>query len=104
MARETKTLTVVNCAKYGTELPALARPPFPGPLGQRIYDEISQLAYLQWQEQATLIINHYGLNMADPRAQEYLFEQMEAFLFNEGDDPAAGGAPVAGGKGGPASK
>ena len=104
MARETKTLTVVNCAKYGTELPALARPPFPGPLGQRIYDEISQLAYLQWQEQATLIINHYGLNMADTRAQEYLFEQMEAFLFNEGDDPAAGGAPVAGGKGGPASK
>ncbi len=104
MARETKTLTVVDCAKYGTQLPALDRPPFPGPLGKRIYDEISRLAYEQWQEQASLIINHYGLNMADPRAQEYIFQQMEAFLFNEGDEPEAGGVPVAGGKGGPASK
>lgn len=102
MTRETKTLTVVQCAKYETELPALDRPPFPGPLGQRIYNEISRLAYEQWQAQATLIINHYGLNMADPRAQEYLFEQMEAFLFSEGG--AVAGAPVAGGKGGSARK
>lgn len=104
MARETKTITVVNCAKYGTELPALGRPPFPGPLGERIYEEVSRLAYDQWQEQATLIINHYGLNMADPRAQEYLFQQMEAFLFGEEDEAGQGGVPVAGGKGGPARK
>ncbi len=103
MTRETKTITVVQCAKLGQELPALTRPPFPGPLGQRIYDNISKLAFSQWQDQARLIINHYGLNMADPRAQEFLFEQMEAFLFNEGpSEPAA--APVAGGKGGPARK
>lgn len=104
MARETKTLTVVQCAKYGQELPALDRPPFPGPLGQRIYDEVSRLAYQLWQEQATLIINHYGLNMADPRAQEYIFQQMEAFLFGTGEDDDVAGAPVAGGKGGPARK
>lgn len=104
MTRETKTITVVQCAKLGMELPALGRPPFPGPLGQRIYDEISAYAYSMWQEQATLIINHYGLNMADPRAQEFLFEQMESFLFNEGDAAGLGGAPVAGGKGGPARK
>ncbi len=103
MTRETKTITVVHCAKYDSELPALDRPPFPGPLGQRIFNEISRLAYEQWQAQATLIINHYGLNMADPRAQEYLFEQMEAFLFNEGPDDG-GGVPVAGGKGGAARK
>lgn len=104
MTRETKTITVVQCAKLGEELPALARRPFPGPLGQRIYDEISQFAYKQWQDQARLIINHYGLNMADPRAQEFLFEQMEAFLFNEGPGAEVSGAPVAGGKGGPARK
>ena len=32
-------------------------------------------------QQATLIINHYGLNLADPRANEFLMEQMENFLF-----------------------
>ena len=81
------------------ELPALDRPPFPGPLGERIYDNISRYAYSLWQDQARLIINHYGLNMADPRAQEFLFEQMEAFLFDEGSGSAVTGAPVAGGKG-----
>ena len=92
-----------QCAKLGAELPALERPPFPGKLGQRVYDEISKYAYSLWQDQARLIINHYGLNMADPRSQEFLFEQMESFLFEEGR-PEAAEAPVAGGKGGPARK
>lgn len=104
MTRETKTITVVQCAKLGQELPALDRPPFPGPLGQRIYDNISKYAYSLWQDQARLIINHYGLNMADPRAQEFLFEQMEAFLFDEGQGEVVMDAPVASGKGGPARK
>ncbi len=97
-------MTVVDCAKLGMELPALDRPPFPGPLGQRIFENISKFAYSQWQDQARLIINHYGLNMADPRAQEFLFEQMEAFLFDEGQSAGINNAPVAGGKGGPARK
>lgn len=104
MARVTKTITVVDCAKLGQELPALDKPPFPGELGERIYNEISHYAYSLWQEQATLIINHYGLNMADMRAQEFLFQQMTAFFFGEGDEAGVGGAPVGGGKGGPARK
>jgi Fe-S cluster biosynthesis and repair protein YggX len=94
MSRVEKTIIVVQCAKLNQELPALDRPPFPGPLGQRIFDNISSYAYQLWNEQATLLINHYGLNMADPRAQEFIFEQMEAFLFNEGNQtPISGGAP-----------
>ena len=96
MSRETKTITVVHCAKFNQELPALDKPPFPGDLGQRIFDEASALAWSLWQEQATLVINHYGLNMADPRANEFLFEQMEAFLFG-GDasvPQTGGGAPA----------
>jgi Fe-S cluster biosynthesis and repair protein YggX len=99
MAREEKTLFVVQCAKLNEELPALERPPFPGELGQRIFNSVSRYAYRLWGEQATLLINHYGLNMADPRSQEFLFEQMQAFFFGEGDQTAiAGGAP---GKGTP---
>jgi len=94
MARETKTITLVNCAKFDAELPALARPPFPGELGQRIYEEISALAWGMWKEQSSLLINHYGLNMADPKSNEFLFEHMEKYLFDEGADPSAlGGAP-----------
>ncbi|MCB8944669.1 MAG: oxidative damage protection protein [Ardenticatenaceae bacterium] len=96
MTRETKTITVVQCAKYGAELPALDRPPFPGELGQRIFNNISKLAYASWQAQATLIINHYGLNMADPHAQEVLFEQMEDYFFGSGAGQPITGAPTSG--------
>ena len=99
MTRFEKTITLVDCARFGQELPALEQPPFPGELGERIYNEVSQLAWSQWQQQSTLLINHYGLNMADPRAQEFLMEQMEEFFFGGGGqqvnmDPAtAYGAP-----------
>jgi len=72
---------MVKCVKLGRELPGLEKPPFPGPLGQRIYEQISKQAYDMWPAQSTLIINHYGLNMADPEARKLLREQMEEFFF-----------------------
>lgn len=93
MAREEKTITIVQCALLNEELPAMDKPPFPGELGQRIFDNISKYAYRQWNERATLLINHYGLNMADPRAQEFLYEQMEEFFFGGGGMNPANTAP-----------
>jgi len=84
MARYEKTIIVVHCAKLNRELEALPRRPFPGALGERIYNEISAQGWELWQQQSTILINHYGLNMADPRANEFLFEQMEEFFFGEG--------------------
>ena len=107
MTRVTKTITVVQCAKIGLELEALDRPPFPGPLGQRIYDNVSKEGWRLWQGQATLLINHYGLNMVDPRAQELLFEQMEQFFFGDDAQMPEGWTPEGSGpatKGGPAPR
>ncbi|MFV9506051.1 MAG: oxidative damage protection protein [Oscillochloridaceae bacterium umkhey_bin13] len=73
----------VQCAKLGQELPGLERLPFPGPLGQRIYDQISLEAWQLWPGQASLIINHYGLSLGDPNAQKVLMQQMEIFFFGE---------------------
>lgn len=99
----------VKCVKLGRELPGLPRPPFRGDLGQRIYDNVSQQAWDLWQQQSTLLINHYGLNMADKRAQQFLIEQMEDFFFGPGAEMPEGwipedqaGAPgKGGGKGAP---
>ncbi len=98
MARETKTITIVQCAMLGQELPALDQAPFPGEMGVRIYNDISRYAYQLWQERATLLINHYGLTLADPQAQEFLFQQMEDFLFGGGGGAPVSGAPSAKGK------
>ena len=75
---------MVNCAKLGHELPGLNRPPFGGALGKRVFESISQQAWALWQEQSTLLINHYGLNLRDAAAQKFLMEQMEQFFFGDG--------------------
>jgi Fe-S cluster biosynthesis and repair protein YggX len=75
---------MVNCVKFGKELPGLDKPPVPGELGQRIYENVSAQGWDLWKQQVVILINHYGLNMADPRAQEFLNEQMEEFFFGEG--------------------
>ena len=85
----------VNCAKLGRELPGLSRPPFPGPLGQHIFDEISQQAYELWPAQSTLIINHYGLSLGDPNAQKILMQQMEEFFFGADAKVPEGWSPPA---------
>ena len=73
----------VNCVKLGRELPALDKPPFPGDLGQRIFDNVSKEGYALWQPHMTILINHYGLNPADPDTRRILREQMEEFFFGE---------------------
>jgi len=70
----------VVCRKFKKEMPGLAKPPFPGPKGQEIFDTVSQEAWSSWQQHQTMLINEKHLNMADPQARAYLQEQMEKFL------------------------
>lgn len=93
MARREKTIYVVDCVKFGQEMEALPRPPFPGELGQRVFNHVSKEAWALWQQQSTILINHYGLNLADPRAHEFLMQQMEEFFFGEGAEMPEGWTP-----------
>jgi len=104
---------MVNCVKLGRVLPGLEKPPFPGELGQRIYDNVSAEAWRQWQSQLTIMINHYGLNLLDPATRAMLDEQMDEFFFGvqpempEGWQPGnekGGGGSSAKGGGAPARK
>ena len=91
----------VQCAKLGQELPGLDAPPFPGALGQRIFENVSEQGWKLWEGQATILMNHHGLSMADPEARKFLLKQMEEFFFGEGAQlPADWVPPTAGGKGG----
>lgn len=93
---------MVNCAKFGREMPGLERPPVPGPLGQRIFNEVSEEAWQMWQQQQTILINHYGLNLADPATRKLLMQQMDEFFFGENARMPEGWAAPAGKGGGPA--
>ena len=74
---------MVNCVKLGRELPGLESPPYPGELGQRIYENVSQEGWDAWMEYSVILINHYGLSFADPRASEFMRDQMDEFFFGE---------------------
>ncbi len=74
---------MVHCKKLNEELPGLTRAPYPGEMGKRIYDEISNDAWQQWIRQQTILINEYRLSLIDPKAQAFLKEEMEKFLFGE---------------------
>ena len=80
-------MATVMCKKYGEQLPALDKAPFPGAAGQEILENISVKAWSEWLNLQTMIINENRLNMMDPDARTFLAEQRNKFLF-EGEDIA----------------
>src|SRR5687768_10054851 len=94
---------MVQCVKTGRLLPGLDQPPFPGELGERIFEHISSEAYVMWQPHATMLINHNGLSLGNPQHRDFLVDQMEEFFFGESAAMPEGWIPEgeqAGGKGG----
>jgi Fe-S cluster biosynthesis and repair protein YggX len=75
---------MVNCVKLGQEAEGLDRAPYPGELGQRIYENVSKQAWADWLKHQTMLINENRLSPMDPKARTFLEEQMEKFFFGEG--------------------
>lgn len=73
---------MIHCKKLQSSHPQLPSPPFPGELGIRIFNEISQPAWDQWLIEQTKIINEYRLDPMDEKAQDLLEEEMMNFLFS----------------------
>ena len=85
----------VHCVKLKTEAEGLARPPYPGPLGQRIFENVSKQAWGQWVEHQTRLINEYRLALAESSARKFLAAEMEKFFFG-GELAQTGYVPPAG--------
>ncbi len=79
---------MVNCLKLGKEAEGLKFPPYPGELGKKIYENISEEAWQMWVKQQTMLINEYRLSPADPKARKMLEEEMQKFLFQGGGSSA----------------
>ena len=74
----------VDCVLLGSEAEGLDRPPYPGELGQRIFENVSKLAWQRWLGHQTMLINEYRLTPIEPKAREFLEQEMEKFFFGEG--------------------
>ena len=72
----------VFCVKLHQTLPALDAPPWPGPLGQRIFEQVSQDAWAMWEERMKMILNEYRLLPFQKEAQDLVAKHMEEFFFS----------------------
>ena len=73
----------VQCIKLGIEAEGLDAPPYPGELGARLYQHVSQQAWDAWLGQQTMLINEYRLNLADAKARDFLLKETEKYFFGE---------------------
>jgi Fe-S cluster biosynthesis and repair protein YggX len=81
---------MVQCVKLGREAEALDRLPYPGPLGQRILDNVSKEAWQGWLKHQTMLVNENRLSLADLAARKYLATQMENYFFGGSTDAIQG--------------
>jgi Fe-S cluster biosynthesis and repair protein YggX len=74
---------MVKCVKFGRELPGLDEKPWPGELGDRIYNNVSAEAWRIWEERMTMILNEYRLLPFQKEAQDLVAKHMEEFFFGQ---------------------
>lgn len=74
----------VYCVKLHQELPGLEEPPFDNPLGQKVYENVSQQAWSMWMDFCKMLLNEYRLNPARREDQEVILKQMEQYFFGDG--------------------
>lgn len=72
---------LIFCSKLNQEAEGLDKPPFANAFGEKLYQHISKQAWSMWLSHQTMLINEYRLNLIDPKARAFLFEEMETFFF-----------------------
>jgi Fe-S cluster biosynthesis and repair protein YggX len=74
----------VFCVKFQKELPGLDTAPWPGEIGQRIYEQVSAEAWKLWEERQKMILNEYRLMPWQKEGQELILKHLEDFFFGDG--------------------
>ena len=85
---------MVNCVVLKREAPGLAYMPYPGELGKRIYESVSQEGWQRWVAHQTTLINEYRLTPIEPKARKFLQAEMEKFFFGTGSEKPADYKPT----------
>ena len=83
----------VQCIKLGKEAEGLERPPFKGPLGQRLFENVSKQAWSGWLEHSKMLINEYRLDLTSEHGQRIWMTEVERYFFGEGSSAPEGYVP-----------
>ena len=83
----------VHCSKLDKDAEGLDAPPYPGELGQKIYDTISKEAWQLWLTQLTMLINAYRLIVINPEHRQFLETDLVKVFFGGGSNLPEGFTP-----------
>jgi Fe-S cluster biosynthesis and repair protein YggX len=76
-------MATITCSRCAQAREQMAFRPFQTELGLRAYEQICAVCWAEWLQTQQQLINHYALNLRDPKAKEFLLQNMEQFLFGE---------------------
>ena len=74
----------INCVMLGEGAEGMDYAPYPGELGQRIYERVSKEAWQRWLGHQTMLINEYRLSPIEPEARKFLEAEMEKIFLWRG--------------------
>lgn len=74
----------VHCVKLGREAEALEKPPLKGDVGKKIFENVSKEGWRMWVEHSKMLVNEFRLDLTDPKAQKFWFDEMDKYFFGEG--------------------
>jgi Fe-S cluster biosynthesis and repair protein YggX len=87
------TERIVHCIILDKDLPGLTFQTYPGDIGKRIYDNVSQEAWKGWMSHQTMLINENRLSPLDAGHRQFIEEEMEKFFFGGGAEKPQGYVP-----------
>ena len=74
----------VQCVKLGREAEGLEKPPFKGPLGEKVFETVSKDGWRLWLEHSKMIINEYRLDLTSEQGQTVWMTELERYFDGEG--------------------
>ena len=76
-------MRTIHCTKLNKQAEGLAKAPWPGELGEKIFENISKQAWREWLGEQTKLINEDNLSPINPEHKALLKSEMEKWLFGE---------------------
>jgi len=83
----------VYCSYLKKQAPGLAFQLIPGEVGKRVFDNISQEAWTEWQQKQTMLINEKKLNLMKAEDRKIIEQAMIGYLFENKDVDIEGYTP-----------
>lgn len=80
----------VFCCKLKQESEGMDKAPFPGALGEKIFNHVSKEGWSLWLAHQTMLINEYRLNLIEANARQFLKDEMQKYFFGEGSAKPSG--------------